>query len=393
MKKILFFLFILAAAKTFSQPYSIGHRQITWIDSLRSNRSVTFEVYYPATANADNVAVINNGKKFPLVVFGHGYQLTYTSYIWLKDSLVPKGYFLVFPRTEEKLFPNHTNFAKDYAFIIDKFDVTKKDKTNWYYLRIKNRYAVSGHSMGGGASLLSVQYSNKISAVFNFAAAETNPSAIAACRGIAIPSLIFAGGQDCVAPPSSNQQPMYDNIQNICKAYIQIDAAKHCQWANNNGVCRAGEFFCSAATAPPKVTLEKTFNLLYPWLNNKLYFNESEGQRFQTLLSSTSGISHQQSCGAANIADNKENNINLNRIKIYPSIAEKGATINITVSGLQHISRLKIFNQSGETAVTKNITQFNNQTIQIASADMQKGIYFVAVTDGKQQYKTSFIIK
>ncbi len=195
---------ILLCLSTFSQPYKIGHRETYTIDSSRNARKVMFEVYYPASSAGDYAPVINNGKKFPLIVFGHGYQLTYSDYLWLKDSLVPKGYFLVFPRTEEKLFPSHTDFAKDLAFLVNRFKYNNAQINSWYYNRLSGYFAVAGHSMGGGCSLLSVQFSKNIKAVFNFAAAETNPSAIAACTNIAIPALIYAGGKDCVAPPSSN---------------------------------------------------------------------------------------------------------------------------------------------------------------------------------------------
>ena len=298
MRLFLFFSLFTISITTFAQNYKIGHRQLTWIDAARGNRSVKFEVYYPATNTGENVPVINNARNFPLIVFGHGYQLTYKNYLWFKDSLVPKGFFLVFPRTEEQLFPSHTDFAKDYAFIIDRFNATRNNNALWYYNRIKNKYAVGGHSMGGGCSLLSVQYSSKISAVFNFAAAETNPSAIAACNGIAIPALVFAGGKDCVTPPSSNQLPMYNAIQNICKTYVLIQAARHCHWSNNDATCRAGELFCAPVSTSPKATLTATFGLLYPWLNDKLNSNSNAAQKFQQLLTSTKGITYQQNCDA-----------------------------------------------------------------------------------------------
>ncbi|MEP6465666.1 MAG: hypothetical protein ABJB05_05150, partial [Parafilimonas sp.] len=94
MKTFILSVLLIISGASFAQNYNIGHRQITWLDASRNNRPVKFEVYYPAPTTADNVPVINNGKKFPLVVFGHGYQLTYSDYVWLKDSLVPKGFFL-----------------------------------------------------------------------------------------------------------------------------------------------------------------------------------------------------------------------------------------------------------------------------------------------------------
>ncbi len=394
-KFLLTALCLLVVLSCFCQPYKIGHREITWIDSSRDNRSVMFEIYYPAASDADNVPVVKDkGKKYPLIVFGHGYQLTYKDYLWFKDSLVPKGFFLVFPRTAEQTFPNHTDFAKDYAFLIEKFDATKTQKGVWYYNRIKNRYAVGGHSMGGGCSLLSVQYSSKITAVFNFAAAETNPSAIAACSNISIASLLFAGGKDCIAPTASNQTPMYNNIQNFCKTYVEITNARHCQWANNSTVCRAGEIFCSPLSSSPKATLSATFSLLLPWLNDKLNLNNSAKEKFQSLLTSTNGITYKQICASSNgFINEEENNEDIKLIKVFPSAATVGTTLNILLPKLKFSSTLEIFNQSGKIVLTKNITQFSKQTLQVSSVNFQKGIYFIVVTDGSAQYKASFIIE
>lgn len=393
MRKVLLcLLFITSIITSFSQPYSIGHRELTWIDSSRSYRAVMFEVYYPASATADNAPVVSNGKQFALIVFGHGYQLTYKDYLWLKDSIVPKGYFIVFPRTEEKLFPSHTDFAKDFAFLVNQFKITDKNRNSWFYLRLTNKSAVAGHSMGGGCSLLSVQYSPNIMAVFNFAAAETNPSAIAASKNIALPALIFAGGKDCVAPPSSNQLPMYNNIQNICKTYVQVTDARHCQWANNNGTCRLGEFFCSPATTSSSAVFKASINLLYPWLNYKLRGNQSEAEKFQTALTSATGITYQQNCVTNKIVNNDDINKNY-QLKVYPSVMPAGTLININLPVMQQPNLLQVFNQSGKIVLTKNIASFNNQTLQISSANLQKGIYFIIVTDGKLQYKNSFMVE
>jgi len=396
MRVFLSLLLLTVTLCAFTQNYSIGHRQLAWADASRDNRPVKFEVYYPATNTGDNVPVINNGKKFPLIVFGHGYQLTYTDYKWLKDSLVTKGFFLVFPRTEEQLFPSHTDFAKDYAFIINRFHTTKTNSAVWYYNRIKNKYAVGGHSMGGGCSMLSVQYSSNIAAVFNLAAAETNPSAIAACSSIAIPALVFAGKKDCISPPASNQLPMYNKIQNNCKTYVLITEARHCHWSNN-GSCRGGEIFCSPRTVPPGETLAITCSLLQPWLDDKLNGNNAAATNFQNILASANGFTYQQNCAANNVvADVADVGINsaAKAIKLYPSRARAGYVINISMPELQSKSRLQIYNQSGKPVYTKIITSSKNrQPEQISTANFQKGIYFILITDEHNQYKNTFVIE
>lgn len=295
----LFFTFMILFATgsgAFSQLYKIGHRQVTYIDSSRNNRPVRTEIYYPADTKGENVAVAADGKKFPVMIFGHGYQLTYDSYLWLKDSLVPRGFYVAIPRTEEVLFPSHTNLAKDLAFLATVFKNENASSTSFLFRRVKNSYAVGGHSMGAGCALLSVQYNPLITTVVPFAAAETDPSAIAASAGIKIPAVLFAGKRDCVTPPATNQIPMYNALASTCKNYVEINNAKHCHWAANSAGCTLGEFTCGGFSTAFGPTVTNTIALLVPWLNATLYGNKKEFIRFNTLLTSLTAITYQQQC-------------------------------------------------------------------------------------------------
>ncbi len=187
---------------------------------------------------------------------------------------------------------------------------------------------------------------------------------------------------------------MYNNIQNVCKTYVQLTDTRHCQWANNNGTCRLGELFCSPATSSPAATFKTTFSLLLPWLNDKLNVNKTDASKFQALLTSTSGITYQQSCNTSGFVKTEDNNnSNIAQLKVYPSVIPSGTLINISLPKMQQAGLLQVFNQSGKIVLTKDIRQFNNQTLQISSANLYKGIYFVVVSDGKLQYKTSFMIE
>ena len=292
MKTNLFITAILVCSiqLCFAQTYKVGHRQLLWVDSSRGNRQVLTELYYPADNNGETVPVASGTMKFATVVFGHGYQLTYTNYLWLKDSLVRKGYFVAFPRTEEELFPNHSAFAQDLAFITKKMSTGNTNATFFFFNRLNNKFAVSGHSMGGGCALLSVQYSSLISGVCPLAAAETDPSAITACSGITKPVLIFGGKKDCVTPPSSNQIPMYNALSSACKVYVEIKNAKHCHWAANGALCTLGEFTCGGFSTNPSGTYRNTMSLLSPWLGALLYNRSSDVTTFQNILQTNNDI-------------------------------------------------------------------------------------------------------
>ena len=109
---------LFVAISAFAQTYLVGHRTFTFTDAARANRSVTGHVYYPSTATADNAAFATG--KFPVVVFGHGFTITWTEYDFFYKALAQNGYVVIMPTTEGSLSPNHANFGGDLSFLVTK---------------------------------------------------------------------------------------------------------------------------------------------------------------------------------------------------------------------------------------------------------------------------------
>ncbi|HMT29038.1 MAG TPA: hypothetical protein PKD91_07150, partial [Bacteroidia bacterium] len=128
----------------------------------------------------------------------------WTSYQYIWDRLVTKGFIVAIPLTETGSNPNLTEFAKDLAFVSAQFTAMRYDPTSFFYKRHNSKSCVMGHGMGGGAATLAVQYNPAITILVSLAATETVPSAISAASNITIPALVIGGGEDCVAPIASN---------------------------------------------------------------------------------------------------------------------------------------------------------------------------------------------
>ena len=137
------------------------------------------------------------------------FVMAYTSYATLRDSLVSRGYIMAFPTTESGFSPSHLEFGKDIAFVAEQIQLTNSIITDLFYNRVATTTCVMGHSMGGGASFLSVPFFSGITAIANLAAAETSPSAVTAASLLTIPALLIAGGNDCITPAATNQLLMY----------------------------------------------------------------------------------------------------------------------------------------------------------------------------------------
>lgn len=87
-----------------------------------------------------------------------------------------------------------------------------------------NRRAVGGHSMGGGASLISAQADHSIRAVMPLAPWNTSTD----FSGIVSPTLVFACQNDTVAPVNQHASPFYNSIPaSTPKEYLSIAGGDH----------------------------------------------------------------------------------------------------------------------------------------------------------------------
>lgn len=290
---------VLSVCAAIAQPYAVGRRTITFTDEQRNNRSISTELYYPASTNGNNVPVAGGTEKFPVVVFGHGFLIPTSAYTWLGDSLARQGFIVAMPNTEGSFLPSHGNFGSDLSVVATKLVLADNDPASPFYQRVMNKAAVGGHSMGGGASFLAAGSGNtNIRALFNFAAAETNPSATTAALSVNMPSIIFSGSRDCIVPPAT-QLSMYNNIPSSnCKVYINITDGLHCHFANNNFTCATGQALTGCNSSPlsaPQI-YAKTISLLIPFLNYHLKEICLQGEVFQLNYNTITGVIKQIQC-------------------------------------------------------------------------------------------------
>lgn len=296
MKKLLAFLCVLFIFSFAKGQFHIGHTTINFVDSSRNNRVIPTEIYYPASATGENVP-LSGTEKYPLVVFGHGYLTIYSAYQNIWEALVATGYIVALPRTEGSILPNHLQFGNDLAFLPKAFSQASTVSSSLFYKRYSEKVCVAGHSMGAGAALLSFAGNTNITALAVLAPAETNPSAIAACNGIYIPCLLIAGSNDCITPPNTTAQIMYDSLDSQCKAFLNISGASHCQFANYNFNCSLGEASCFTPPTITRATQHATVNkYLVPYLNYFLKNNCQSWFNLQDSLSTATEVAWQQAC-------------------------------------------------------------------------------------------------
>ena len=376
--------FLFYSTTIFSQPFLVGHKQQTFVDATRGNRNITTEIYYPANVAGNNVAIASG--QFPVLVFGHGFVMAWSSYDNLWNGIVPNGYIMVFPTTETSFAPSHLDFGKDIAFIVGAMKNENLNSSSVFYNSVTPTSAVMGHSMGGGAAFLAVQFDSSITAIATLAAAVTNPSSITASSSISIPALVISGGNDCVAPAAQHQIPMYDSLASACKSFVSIDGASHCQFANYNFFCSTGEATCSpqaAITASAQNTT--TLDALIPWLDFFLNNNCLAGDQFQSFISAGMGISSRQNCSllCTNVSI-----VDVKNIYCSPNPIKQNQNIKLS-SNIAH-STVEIYNSYGELISRRS--DFTGNEIEF-DHNFSAGLYFLKISSSNSmEHFCKFIV-
>jgi len=296
MKSILLSFCLFSIGSLWAQ-YEIGHTTITFTDPARSGRQIETDIYYPSDLAGDDVAFSSGS--FPVVVFGHGFAMSMDPYENMWTEIVPQGFIMAFPRTEEGLFPapSHEDFGLDLAFVVTEINNENTLSSSLLFEHVSDKSALMGHSMGGGATFLAAENNSSITTVIGLAPAETTPSAITATANISVPALIFSADQDLVTPAIDNHTPIYNGLMSSCKFFVNIIGGAHCYYANTSFTCDFGE-----STSGGNITITRAeqhatmFRYVIPWLKLYLYDDCDQHSVFETDLALDTEVTYLSTC-------------------------------------------------------------------------------------------------
>ncbi|MES2566750.1 MAG: T9SS type A sorting domain-containing protein [Bacteroidota bacterium] len=305
MKKIFLFITTIISFNLSAQTFPVGHMSINFKDVSRTSagysisggivtntatgRAVGTEVYYPAITSGTNTSVAAG--QFPVVVFGHGFVMTYDAYDNIYNRLASLGYIVLLPRTEGGFSPSHTEFGADLKFLANAGlglnSISTPSALASFNGKVLQKVAIGGHSMGAGSSFLAAASNNSITCLFNFCAATTNPSSISSASLVTVPSLIISGEMDSVAD-TTVQNSHYNATVSAKKFHVIITGAKHCDFGNGtSGTCTIGQPACSG-TGCNAILFARYMSYLEPFLANQLKSDCTAGNTFMSLIQSAS---------------------------------------------------------------------------------------------------------
>lgn len=310
MKTVLYILLFISSRTLLAQ-FPIGVRTITYNDPTRTGgtgsgggpgRQIECAVYYPATSAGNNTPVADG--VFPIVVFGHGFAMAWSAYQNVWEYLTPRGYIMIFPKTESAIFPapSHNDFGLDLVVASNRLLADNSNQSSPFFEKINGKSAIMGHSMGGGATMLAAQNNDNIKTIIGLAPAETNPSAIAVTSNITVPALVLSGSADGVTPPIEHHLPIYNGLTSSCKSFVSLTGGAHCFFANTNTACDFGESTSSTGITITRAQQQAFMNsLIGPWLDFYLKGVCDGFTQFQT-ASAASGLVTNSSCSYSPIS-------------------------------------------------------------------------------------------
>ncbi len=190
-------------------PFQAGWTRVTVARS--GGGSFSAYLFYPALLPGENTPFDASAAPCPGISFGHGFLQPVTRYRSTLEHLSTWGHLVIASESEGGLFPSHSRFASDMRDCLTWLTLQDETPSSFLYRAVDtNAYGMSGHSMGGGCSILATAADPRVEALANLAAAETNPSAIAQMPNILVPVSLIAGSEDGIVPVSTNGQRMYD---------------------------------------------------------------------------------------------------------------------------------------------------------------------------------------
>ena len=225
MKKFIL-IFFLPYLVIIAQPNNKGPYEAGWTSATlnREGRTLNTIIYYPSFVEGSETQIDTLHGPYQTIAFGHGFFMQNSYYISHFKHLASYGFVIIAPQFPDN---NHLQLAYDLIYCINYIKSQNSVSTSRFFNIIDlTKAGLSGHSMGGGASLLAAANDSTITVAAPLAAAETNPSAVNVMNQIKGVVYLISAQNDGIAPVNANQLPMYLNA-NPVKALPIIKGANH----------------------------------------------------------------------------------------------------------------------------------------------------------------------
>ena len=265
-----------------SQPQNQGPYQSGWTSTAlnRDGRNLNTIIYYPSFIEGSNAQIDTLSGPYQVIAFGHGFFMQNSYYISIFKHLASYGYVVIAPQFPDN---NHLQLGFDLIFCADHIKLQNQNPDSRFYNLVDTtKTGLSGHSMGGGASLLAAANDGSVTVAAPLAASETNPSAISLMSQIQGVVYLISAQNDGITPVNTNQLPMFNNALPV-KGLPVIKGGNHTKfmdtriwdWTDPNGYLTPAQQLTTT-----KKYLTSVFNLFLK--KDTSYFKYAFGNEAQT---------------------------------------------------------------------------------------------------------------
>ena len=252
----------LAAAPEYGQPgpHAVGERTVSV--PRPGGGSFTSRLYYPALTGGLNAPLDPAEGPYPAISFGHGFVTDPERYRSTLEHLASWGYLVMATESSLGLLPNHATYAQELSLCLTYLETENTDAGSFLFNQVDiARFGMSGHSMGGGASILATAADTRVRALVTLAANETNPSAISAVASVSVPICLLTGDSDGITNWQQNSLAMYNNAS-APRQLPLIRGGYHCGFLDSSILfCDSGSISRAAQLAITRRTLTAFFQL------------------------------------------------------------------------------------------------------------------------------------
>jgi predicted dienelactone hydrolase len=249
--------------------YEVGRLRLSFGDSPGSRGEIPVDVFYPALEPGERGAAAPG--RFPLVVFGHGYNMETLDYAYIWETLVPAGYvFAMSDRLSDAMILDLDEYALDLQFVLSRLKSEGETRDSILYGHLDGSSAFMGHSAGGGASVLAssrvlLDENQDLRTAVVLAPLGMTVSPVLGLRqptdeagDIDAPVLVIEGEKDCTTPPVLHSRRIFESLPEGGGSYLtSLPLGDHCGFSDEDGPTTAS---CGIA----EVTLCNPF---FPFIN------------------------------------------------------------------------------------------------------------------------------
>ncbi len=409
MKKLILLITTCFTLVSQAQTFPVGHMSINFKDATRTGgfsisggiampgtgRNIGTEVYYPATVAGNNTNVANG--QFPVVVFGHGFAMTWDSYDNIYNRLAALGYIVLLPRTESSIFPtpSHANFADDMKLLATQGLLLNTTSTPTalatFNGKVLQKSAIGGHSMGAGCSYIAAQNNNTVTCVFNLAAATSNTAGISSVAGaslVTVPTLVISGEKDNVAD-TTVQNSHYNPTASTIKFHSIIKDVTHCDFGNGTSTtCTIGQAACSGAGCNATL-FARYMSYIEPFLAHQLKNDCVAGNNFMTLILNPSAdrvgrkVVGNIACSVTGIQEQSFSN----NLTVFPNPTEGKLNISFSSEITTPIT-FELYDISGRLVLDEQASsQKTSHEINVEGIESGSYVLIVRSEDSKKAFK------